>query len=414
MTNLSPDDLFHDFAYAGEEEQAYFRQHPLRVAQNLQALARLGLSAGARMLEIGCAWGGFSLLVRRHIGLDVVGLDCYPNLVAAARRRDIPVLQTDVEHEGIPLAGSSVDVVFFDSVIEHLYHPAHALDEIYRVLKPGGYLLLGCPNATSLNRRLQMWGGQNPFAQYHRYNAIEGRPPILRCSVFYSPADITEILLTRFTVERVDYSVHLDLAERGQPSLPLRAWDVVRRTLCRLYPPWSDSYLLTMRSDKGGTLGQGKKLVVPLVPRYPPGGAPAYSCQYVDRSGDPTLAPGETAELAVRFRNAGSKSWQREGEHPVRLGTAQPQDRASPFYTPAWLSPHRPAGLEEAEVLPGQVGTFRFTVRAPEQAGSYVEHFAPLVEGETWMEDWGMGWTVEVGGRITALVLPPPTQTPPG
>jgi SAM-dependent methyltransferase len=396
-TTFSPADLFAGFAYANDEERAYFRQHPRRVATNLGVLARLGLPRGARVLDIGCAWGGFALLARQHLGLEVIGLDRYAGLVAAARARDIPAFQTDVEREGIPLASSSVDLVWFDSVIEHLYDPTVALAEIYRVLKPAGYLVLGCPNVVSLNRRLQMWAGQDPFTQYHRYNAIEGRPPILKCSVLYSPADVAEVLWTRFAVERVDYAVHLDLQERKSASLGLRAWDVVRRALCRLHPPWSDSFLVTLRSDKGGTLGQGKKSALPLPPRYPPGEAPPYACQYVDRSGDPVLAPGQTSTLAVRYRNAGTATWQREGEHPVRLGTCQPQDRASAFYTAGnWLAPHRPAALREVAVAPGEVGTFEFSVTAPGRPGHFIERFAPLAEGAAWMEDWGLCWGIEV------------------
>jgi SAM-dependent methyltransferase len=395
-TSFSPSALFASFPYANDAERAYLRQHPERVAANLRALARLGLPAGARMLEVGCAWGGFSWLARQHLELEVVGLDRYADLVAAAQTRGIPAFQTDVEHAGIPLASSSVDVVWFDSVIEHLYDPTVALAEIYRVLKTGGYLLLGCPNVVSLNRRLQMWGGLNPFSQYHRYNAIEGRPPILRCSVLYSPADIAEVLWTRFTVERVDYAVHLDLAERAHASVPLRAWDVVRRALCRLHPPWSDSFLLTLRSDKGGTLGQGKPSVIPLPPRYPPGEAPPYACAYVDRSGDPVLALGETAEIVVRYRNVGTQSWERAGVHPVRLGTCQPFDRESVFASADWSAPHRPAALEEAVVRPEEIGTFRFTVVAPGRPGYYTERFCPLAEGAAWMEDWGLGWGIEV------------------
>ncbi len=370
------------------------------MATNLQALARLKLPAGARLLEVGCAWGGFAMLARDRLGLEVVGLDLYPELVAAALARGIPAFCTDVEREGIPLSSSCADVAWFDSVIEHLYDPTVALAELYRVLKPGGYLLLGCPNATSLNRRLLMWAGQNPFTQYHRYNAVEGRPPIQRCAVLYSPGDIVEVLLTRFSAERVDYSVHLDLAARSGASLPLRAWDVLRRTLCRLRPAWGDSFLMTLRSDKGGNYGQGKAPLLPLSPRDPPGEAPAYSCQYVDRTGDPVLAPGETATLAVRYRNAGTAVWRREGEHPVRLGAVQPLDRESAFYTSGkWLAPHRPAALEEPAVAPGEIGTFHFTVTAPARPGYYVEHFGPLAEGVAWMEDWGLYWGIEVGGR---------------
>ncbi len=399
---FSPSTLFATFPYANDEERAYFRQHPQRVATNLRVLARLGLPAGARMLDIGCAWGGFSLLARRHLGLEVIGLDRYAELVAAARARGIPAFCTDVEREGLPLASSSVDLVWFDSVIEHLYDPTVALAEIYRVLRPAGYLVLGCPNVVSLNRRLQMWGGLNPFSQYHRYNAIEGRPPILKCSVLYSPADVAEVLWTRFTVERVDYAVHLDLRERRSASLGLRAWDVLRRGLCRLRPQWGDNFLMTLRSDKGGTLGQGKVSAVALPARYPPGEAPPYACQYVDRSGDPLLAPGEAADLAVRYRNVGTATWQRAGAHPVRLGTVQPQDRASAFYTAGnWLAPHRPAALVEEAVAPGEVGTFQFSVTAPGRPGYSIERFAPLAEGAAWMEDWGLCWGIEVAAAAS-------------
>lgn len=391
--------LLHGFPYASEEERAYLRRHPQRLAMNLQVLARLGLPHSARLLDIGCAWGGFSLLVRRHLGLQVIGLDLYHRLVRAAHGRGLPALQTDVGREGIPLASNCVDVVWFDSVIEHLYEPAVALAEIYRVLKPAGYLVLGSPNGISLNRRLQMWAGQNPFAQYHRYNAMEGRPPILRCAVLYAPGDIAEILWTRFTVLRVDYAVHLDLSERRHVSPALRAWEAMRRGLCRLHPPWSDSFLMTLRSDKGGTLGQGKTSAVALPPRYPPGEAPPYACLYLERAGDVALFPGQTAELAVRYRNVGTATWEQRGEHPVRLGTCRPQDRASPFYIPGrWAAPHRPAALVEETVRPGEVGTFRFPVGAPGRPGYYQEHFAPLAEGAAWMEDWGLYWGIEVRG----------------
>jgi len=393
---FSPSALFTNFPYANEQERAYLRQHPARIAANLRALARLPRPAGARMLEVGCAWGGFSLLARQHLGLDVVGLDRYADLVAAAQARGIPALQVDVERERIPLDSNSVDIVWFDSVIEHLYDPTIALAEIYRLLKPYGALLLGSPNVISLNRRLQMWGGLNPFSQYHRYNAIEGRPPILRCSVLYSPTDIVELLWTRFTAERVDYAVHLDLAERQRPSLGLRAWDVLRRTSCRLHPTWSDSFLLTLRSDKGGSLARDKESALPLPARYPRGEAPPYACVYVGRSGDPVLAPGEQAELTVRYRNVGTATWQRAGAHPVRLGTCRPGDRPSAFVAPGWPAPHRPAELRDEQVPPGEVGEFLFAARAPENPGYYCEHFCPLVEGVTWMEDWGLYWGIEV------------------
>ena len=44
--------------------------------------------------------------------------------------------------DALPLADDSVDLVLFAHVIEHLYHPIQILQEAFRVLKPGGKLLL--------------------------------------------------------------------------------------------------------------------------------------------------------------------------------------------------------------------------------------------------------------------------------
>jgi SAM-dependent methyltransferase len=48
--------------------------------------------------------------------------------------------------EQMPLASNSVDVVISRSVFEHLEHPGRVLDEISRVLRPGGRLVLTTPN----------------------------------------------------------------------------------------------------------------------------------------------------------------------------------------------------------------------------------------------------------------------------
>lgn len=45
----------------------------------------------------------------------------------------------------LPLQTNSIDTVILLEVLEHLEHPSRALEEIFRVLKPGGTLLLSMP-----------------------------------------------------------------------------------------------------------------------------------------------------------------------------------------------------------------------------------------------------------------------------
>jgi hypothetical protein len=64
-----------------------------------------------------------------------------------------------------------------------------------------------------------------------------------------------------------------------------------------------------------------------------------------------------------------------------------------------WPTPDRPAIQAEAVVAPGELGTFRFTLRAPATPGTYALHLRPVIDGLTWMEDEGvfMAMTVDFG-----------------
>lgn len=56
------------------------------------------------------------------------------------------------------------DIVVMAEVFEHLYTaPEYFLGFIRKLLKPGGHLLIGTPNAVSLSRRIGMLKGRNPF-----------------------------------------------------------------------------------------------------------------------------------------------------------------------------------------------------------------------------------------------------------
>jgi len=56
-------------------------------------------------------------------------------------------LAADVFYDGktIPFEANHFDSVFSSEVLEHVFNPGEILDEINRVMKPGGYLMLTCP-----------------------------------------------------------------------------------------------------------------------------------------------------------------------------------------------------------------------------------------------------------------------------
>jgi SAM-dependent methyltransferase len=99
------------------------------------ALARV--APGAAVLDIGARDGG----LRRFLpeGVNYQGMDIAPEFA----RPDI--LIRDIS-SGIPFPDRSYDFVFCIEVLEHVPNPFGTLGEIYRVLKPGGVLILSVPN----------------------------------------------------------------------------------------------------------------------------------------------------------------------------------------------------------------------------------------------------------------------------
>src|SRR5918994_730959 len=152
-----------------------------------------------------------------------------------------------------------------------------------------------------------------------------------------------------------------------------------------------------------GSVGPG---IAP--PARVPSGIPGFHAAWYGQSGYMSLCLGERSTATVAYFNSGSRGWVsgRLGE-VAYLGTwdSEPgQDqpsilggdgaRGSP--QTGWPRFNRVALQPAAYVGPGQVAWFQFTVQAPTLPGTYRLGIRPLIEGATWMEDFGVFWVVTV------------------
>jgi SAM-dependent methyltransferase len=93
---------------------------------------------GERVLEIGCGTGSDLLQFAKH-GADAVGIDITAEHIRLARKRVGSLAR--VQHgsgTSIPFPDESFDYVYSHGVLHHLDQPRRMVDEIFRVLRPGG------------------------------------------------------------------------------------------------------------------------------------------------------------------------------------------------------------------------------------------------------------------------------------
>lgn len=100
-----------------------------------------------RWLDLGCADGGYATGLLAHGVEELVGVDVDADRVTRATGRNLPNASFRLAHsEALPFDDASFDGTFMNEVFEHVSDERQTLKEVYRVLCPGGLLVLISPN----------------------------------------------------------------------------------------------------------------------------------------------------------------------------------------------------------------------------------------------------------------------------
>ncbi len=113
------------------------------------------------ILDVGCGEGKIWQLFP---GLDITGLDISEENLKKAGKYLKPVKGPA---EKLPFKDQSFDLVIASEILEHLIAPEKVLQEIDRVLKPGGLAIVTYPNTGGLQFRMSLlFCGRNPSLNY--------------------------------------------------------------------------------------------------------------------------------------------------------------------------------------------------------------------------------------------------------
>lgn len=168
-----------------KNEKEYFLFHQYRFEYIFSLIQKYDnnkslLDIGAHYLHV--------LLGAYHLGYkNIFGIDLdIVNSISANRAKKINAIikNCNLEKENIPFRDQSFDIVLLTETLEHFnFHPKKVFEEIVRVLKPNGELIITTPNLLRLNNRLKLILGKSinydiredytPSTHYREYSAAE-------------------------------------------------------------------------------------------------------------------------------------------------------------------------------------------------------------------------------------------------
>lgn len=125
--------------FGSKDIKSYVKKYIEANASRLKGAVVVDIPAGT----------GFSTRLLQRVKADVRPFDLFPEFFKV---EGLHCESADL-NGAMPMADATADVVLFQEGIEHLPNQLHVLQEMNRVLKPQGTLLLTTPNSSSLRAR---------------------------------------------------------------------------------------------------------------------------------------------------------------------------------------------------------------------------------------------------------------------
>ena len=136
-------EYWNEVVFPASEEARRARIFAPRAARAIELASRHGAGTGT-LLDVGAGYGTFAEEVRALGAFErVVALEPEPHLAQTCRDKGLEVVQAPVEAAELD---AGVDVVTSFEVLEHLFSPRAFVERCHALLRPGGLLMLTCPN----------------------------------------------------------------------------------------------------------------------------------------------------------------------------------------------------------------------------------------------------------------------------
>lgn len=173
----------------------YWLFHRPILLRRLSTMQTLTQVLRGRVLDVGCGSGLFLRFLKEH-GYDVEGVDFSPSAVASTSQLGLTVHLGTLQSLALPSDSYHLAVLY--SVLEHDPAPASLVAEVFRLLVPNGWIVLGLPLLDSLQARLfgSRWVAVTEAPRHTLLPTLKGLFALLRKSGFesirHAPAPLLE------------------------------------------------------------------------------------------------------------------------------------------------------------------------------------------------------------------------------
>jgi SAM-dependent methyltransferase len=120
-------------------DEPFYRAYQQRVRDLLHPVPR------RRYLEVGAGTGASAAHLRDERHVDVITVDRAQFMAAAMRAHGLTRIAVADAHY-LPFASSTFDGAWADRTLQHLTDPYRAIDELIRIVRPGGRVVLADPD----------------------------------------------------------------------------------------------------------------------------------------------------------------------------------------------------------------------------------------------------------------------------